>query len=216
MRTFDDEVYVESRGGIRIQQMAIDWYAKGTLWIGLSNGDVLKSTDSGKSWKTVLKINKEISKILMSQKDSRVMLISTFDNGVQRTTDGGEHWEKLEGSFTEFSGANRVYGITQTKDGGVMLAATQYGLLRSIDLGSSWEALDLLTSPGELTIRAAGIAPKDPNIIYYATPNTFYRTSDGGQTWQTQKFPSSRVPRVLLIDPDDASVLYVGVAAAVE
>ncbi len=216
MRTFDDEVYVESRGGIRIQQIALDWYAKETVWMGLSNGDVLKSTDGGKSWKTMLKINKEISEILMSQKDSRVMLISTFDSGVQRTTDGGDHWEKLEGVFTEFPNASRVYGITQTKDGSVMLAATQHGLLRSKDLGSSWESMNLLTSPGQLTIRAAGIAPKDPNVIYYATPSTFYRTSDGGQTWQTQKFPSSRVPRALLVDQDDASVLYVGVATATE
>jgi photosystem II stability/assembly factor-like uncharacterized protein len=213
MRTFDDEVYVESRGGIRIQQIVVDWYVKGTVWIGLSNGDVLKSTDKGKSWKTVLKINKEISEIFMNQKDSRVMLISTFDSGIQRTTDGGEHWEKLEGTFTEFPDTERVYAITQTKDGSVMIAATQYGLLRSKDLGSSWEAIDLLTSPGQLTIRAVGVAPKDPKIIYFVAPNTFYRTNDGGQTWQTQKFPSSRVPRVLLIDPDDASVLYVGVAA---
>ncbi len=216
LRTFDDEVYVESRGGIRIQQIALDWYVKGTVWMGLSNGDVLKSTDAGKSWKTMLKINKEITEIIMSNKDSRVMLISTSDSGVQRTTDGGEHWEKLEGVFSEFPNASRVYGITQMKDGSVMFATTQHGLLRSEDLGSSWESINLLTSPGQLTIRAAGIAPKDPNVIYYATPGTFYRTSDGGKTWQTQKFPSSRIPRAMLIDPDDASVLYVGVAAPVE
>lgn len=216
MRTFDDEVYVESRGGIRIQQVALDWYVKGTVWMGLSNGDVLKSTNGGKSWKTVLKINKEISEILMSNKDSRVMLISTFDSGVHRTIDGGEHWEKLEGAFATLANASRVYAITQTTDGSVLLATTQYGLLRSSDLGSSWESIKLLTSPGQLTIRAAGIAPKDPNILYYATPSTFYKTADGGQTWQTQKFPSSRVPRAMLIDPDDAGVLYVGVAAPVE
>lgn len=216
LRTFDDEVYVESRGGITIIQLMVDWYAKGTVWMGLSNGDVLKSTDYGKSWKTMLKVKEEISEIMLSNKDSRVILISTFKAGVQRSIDGGEHWEKLEGTFSELKEANSVYGLTQTKDGSVMLAATQYGLLRSEDTGSTWQAIDLLTSPGQLAIRAVGIAPKDPKVIYYVTPSTFYRTADGGKTWQTQKFPSTRIPRAMLIDPEDASVLYVGVAAPTE
>lgn len=216
MRTFDDEAYVESRGGIRVMRLALDWYTKGTIWMGLSNGDVLKSSDDGKSWKSVLKVNEEISEIFMSQKDSRVMLISTFGAGIQRTTDGGDHWEKLEGAFLELSNAQNVHDLTQTKDGSVMIAATEYGLLRSLDLGSSWEPLTLLTSPGQITIRAVGVAPKDPNVIFYATPGTFYRSADGGKTWQTQKFPSFRVPRALIVDQDDNSVLYVGVATATQ
>lgn len=216
MHTFNDEVYVESRGGINIVQVVLDWYTRGTVWVGLSNGDLLKSTDSGKSWRTVLKINKEISKILVSNKDSRVVLISTFDFGIQRTLDGGEHWEKLEGNLSDLTGADKVFNMTQTKDGGEIVIATQYGLLRSTDMGSNFEPMDLLTSPGQVQIRAVAVAPKDPHIIYYVTPGTFYRTRDGGTTWQTQKFPSSRVTRAIAVDPDDASVLYVGVAAPVK
>ena len=216
MRTFDDETYVETRAGIVVSQVAIDWYTQGVIWIGLSNGDILKSVDDGASWKTVLNMGGEISSILLSSKDSRQVIISSINKGMQRTIDAGDHWEKLDSQLKEFSGANQVFALTQTIDGGLILAATKYGLLRSTDDGASWDALSLLTSPGQVVIYTVAVAPKDPNTMYYATPGTFYRTSDGGQTWQTKKFPSTRIPRAILVDPQDASVLYVGVAAPAE
>lgn len=215
-RTFDDETYVETRAGVTIVQIAMDWYNKGTVWIGLNNGDVLRSADDGKSWKSLLKTGVEISEIMLNHKDSRQVIVSTYKNGMQRTTDGGEHWNQVDGSLTKLTGSSRVYALSQTSDGSVLVAATQYGLLRSKDFGATWEPLTLLTAPGQVTIRTAAVAPKDPNVIYYATQGTFYRTADGGATWQTQKFPSARVPRAFVIDPDDASVLYVGVAASIE
>ncbi len=216
MRTFDDETYVETRAEIFIVQIAVDWYTKGTVWIGLNNGDVLKSTDDGKSWKTVLKMGDTISEILLSNKDSRQVIVSGYKKGMQRSVDGGDQWEKVESQMKELTKASYVHALSQTKDGGTLIAATQYGLLRSTDFGLTWEPMSLLTSSGQVLIQAMAIAPKDPNIIYYVTPGTFYRTSDGGQTWQTQKFPSRREPRALLIDPDDASVLYVGVTTPKE
>lgn len=216
MHTFDDETYVETRAGISIVQVAIDWYNKGVIWIGLSNGDLLKSTDDGASWKTALKTGDEVSEILLSNKDSRQIIVSGLKKGMQRSIDSGENWEKLDSAFKGLSGATNVFTLSQTNDAGTVIAATKYGLLRSKDFGTTWEPISLLTSPGQVLIYAAAVAPKDPQVMYYATPGTFYRTADGGQTWQTQKFPSARIPRVLLVDPQDASVLYVGVMAPIE
>lgn len=215
-RSFEDESYVETRGGVTVAQIAVDWYNKGTVWIGLSNGDVLKSIDNGKSWRSVLKVGEEVSEIMLNNKDSRQVIVSSYTIGMQRTLDGGDEWRKVEGGLSSFSGSARVYDLSQTADGGVLMAATQYGLVRSKDFGSTWEALNLLTTPGQVTIRSVGVASDDPNTIYYATPGTFYRTNDAGQTWQTQKFPSARVPRAIVVDPDDAAVLYVGVAAEIK
>jgi len=212
LRSFSDETYVETRLGVEIVQIALDWYRRGTVFIGLSNGDVLKSTDAGKSWQTILKTGEDISEILLSNNDSRKILVTMYQGGIQRTTDGGDTWEEIEGNIDALSGADQVYALTQTTDSSVLLASTGYGLLRSNDFGLTWQPLQLLTAPGEVFIRAAGIAPADPNLIYYATPLAFYQTVDGGQTWRTKKFPSARVPRTLLIDPKDSQVLYIGVA----
>lgn len=210
MRSFDDEVYVETRSGVSIAKIAVDWYSKGVVFIGLSNGDVLKSNDFGKSWRTVLKTNKEVTEILLNNKDSRQVMVSSSGVGVQRTTDGGENWVKVA-MPSALKGVDSVFSMTQTLDSSAVLATAKYGLLRSYDFGSTWEAIKLLTSPGQVSIYAAGMGLSDPNTIYYATPSTFYKSSDGGQTWQTQKFPSKRIPSDLLVDPKDQAVLYVGV-----
>lgn len=216
LRTIDDETYVETRAGVSVVRLALDWYTQGTIWIGLSNGDVFKSTDAGKNWKSVLKLGKEVSQILVNNKDSRQVLISSSTLGFQRTSDGGDHWEKYAGDASKLNGAQLVDSLTQNSDSSIVLAATKYGILRSKDFGLNWEPLKLLTSPGQVLIRAVGISPKDANTIYYAVNSTFFHSSDGGQSWQTQKFPSARIPRTLIIDPKDPAVVYVGVAEAIE
>lgn len=215
-RTVDDEVYVETRANVTVVRVALDWYTKGTVWIGLSNGDVLKSIDFGKSWKPILKIGKEISQILISNKDSRQLIVSSYTLGFQKTTDAGESWEKYDGDASKLTGTQQVYSIVQNVDSSVALAATKYGILRSTDFGSTWQPLKLLTSPNQVQIRALGISQKDPNTIYYTANATFFTSNDGGESWQTQKFPSSRVPRTLVVDPKDQEVIYIGVAEAQE
>lgn len=216
MRSFDSEVYVDNRSGVSVVQVAVDWYNPRTLWIGLSNGDVLRSGDSGDTWTTVLKAGEEISGFLINNTDSRQVLVSTFSDGIWKTTDTGESWEEVDGGLSELKQSGKVYQIVQSQNSGVVIASSQYGLTRSTDFGATWEAIQLLTSPGQVAIRAVGIDIENPTTIYYAANATFYRTTDGGTTWDTEKFSSSRVPRVLLVDPEDSSVLYIGVATATE
>ena len=216
MRTFSSETYLETRDGVKVNRISIDWYNSNTIWIGLSNGDVLRSDDKGDTWQTVLKSGGEVSEILISNVDTRNVIVSTFNSGIRRTTDGGQNWEVVESNIEKLQRAKEVFTMTQNKNSSVVLAATTYGLLRSKDFGLNWEPLELLTSPGQLKIKALAIDPIDPKRIYFAANSIFYRSADAGVTWKTERFPSNRIPRVLVVDPKDSSVLYVGVAAPVE
>ncbi|MBI4435446.1 hypothetical protein HY630_02145 [Candidatus Uhrbacteria bacterium] len=216
MRSFDSEVYVDNRSGVSVVQVAVDWYNPRTLWVGLSNGDVLRSGDSGRTWTTVLKTGEEISGFLISNTNSRHVLVSTFTKGIYKTTDGGENWDEVDGGLRELKQSGKVYQMVQSEDSGVVIAASQYGLARSTDFGSTWEGISLLTSPGQVSIRALGINKEQPTTMYYAANSTFYKTTDGGATWDTERFPTSRVPRALLVDPRDPQVLYIGVATSIE
>lgn len=216
MRSFNSEVYVDNRSGVNVVQIEADWYNPRTIWIGLNNGDVLKSTDAGRTWTTMLKTGSEVSSFLINNEDSRQVLVSTFKEGIFRTENGGGDWEEVEGGLDEFKQSNRVYSMIQSDDSDVVVAASQYGLTRSTDFGQNWESIPLLTSAGQITIRAIGMDEKNPNKLYYAANATFYSSNDGGATWDTERFPSSRVPRAMIVDPDDSGVLYVGVAAPLE
>jgi photosystem II stability/assembly factor-like uncharacterized protein len=212
MRTFDSETYVDSRPGVSVVQVAADWYDEGIIWIGLSNGDVLRSQDGGRTWRTVFKASDEISKIILHNKDSRNVLISTFENGIYKTQNGGEDWDEIDGGLDDLKGADNVYDMMQDKGSEVVIAATKYGLLRSRDFGTTWKPINLVTSPGQVIIRAIGMDTDDADTLYYAVGGTFYSSRDSGETWSTKRLPSARSPRAMLVDPNNPAVVYVGVA----
>lgn len=211
MRSFDSETYVDNRGET-ITRVAVDWYDNDNVWIGMSNGDVLKSEDAGNTWRTVLKTSQSITAFLMSNTDSRQVMVATDRKGIWKTTDGGGNWTSLEEGLDEYNDGDNVYALVQSADSGVVIAATEYGLLRSQDFGESWEAVELVTSPGQVEIRAVAVNEKNPDLIYYAANATYYYSQDGGSTWLTERLATTRTPTVLLVDPEDSAVLYVAVA----
>lgn len=216
MRTFDSETYIENRTGVNVIQAAIDWYDNTIIWVGLSNGDVLYSDDSGNSWKTVLTTRGEISGFLINNNDSRKVLVSTYNNGIYKTEDGGQNWKKVGGNLDKFDGADRVFSMIQTDNSNVVVTANAYGLLRSMDFGSSWEPISLVTSPKQVVIRAIGMDPNNSANLFYATNGTFYSSNDSGSTWKTERLATSRVPRAMLVDPENPATIYIGVATSTE
>ncbi|MEK7452453.1 MAG: YCF48-related protein [Patescibacteria group bacterium] len=215
MRSFSSDTYVESRPKVEISFVALDWFNPETVWLALSNGDLQKSMDGGKTWSTSLNVKDVMTKILISQVDSRVMLIGTQKTGIQKTVDGGETWQKI----TDTSRESLLVGVNdliQTKSSDTIFAATKYGLVRSTDFGDTWSPIKLVTAPGQVAIRAIGVDWFNPSKIFYATTATFYQSSDAGVTWKTGKLPSARVPRAMLVDPKLSSVIYLGAASEVK
>jgi photosystem II stability/assembly factor-like uncharacterized protein len=213
LRTVDDQAYVETRANVNVSAVAVDWFNTNVVWIGLDNGDVLKSADGAKTWRVADATKAPVSVIRVSNADSRVVLVGTSRAGFFRTTDGGGTWNSDPNSLKNFRNATKVLSLSQDKAGDVLIAATGYGLLRSTDFGATWEGLTLLTAPGQVTIQAVAVEPGNANHVAYATPGTFYRTTDGGKTWNTGILPSARIPTVMRIDPQNPSLIYVGVSA---
>ncbi|MBI4599054.1 hypothetical protein HY734_02555 [Candidatus Uhrbacteria bacterium] len=202
--------YYETRANVSVRRVTVDWYDSNVVYLGLSNGDVLKSTDQAQSWTKVLTTKEEINQIFVSNADSRILLVGS-SQGLYRSTDGGATWTSEEGALKAFRDANDVFSLVQNASGDTILMATQYGLLRSTDIGQTWQTLKLVTSPGQVVVRALAIHPSDPKTIYYATSSALYASLDGGETWQTYKLPSSRAAAFLRIDPVKPEVLYLGV-----
>ncbi len=208
-RSFES-VYEETRSTVSPRRVAVDWYTPDTIYLGLSNGDVMKSADRGETWPKVLSAVDEVVEIVVSNTDSRIVFVATED-GLYKTADAGVSWVKQEEALKEFKDASTIFALVQDAAGETLLLATKYGLLRSTDAGETWDAIALLTSPGQVTIRALAIDPENADTIYYATSSTFYKSVDGGANWDTAKLPSTRSATVLLVDPEETSTMYLGV-----
>ncbi len=214
LRSFNQDVYVETRANVRITDVAVDWYNPSIVWLGESNGDLHKSEDGGRTWRRVFDNRSAVSTILVHAGDSRRVLVGTEGNGFFRTDDAGQTWTQIRDQLRNMRGSDTVRALAQDNGARVAIAATSYGLLRSVDFGETWEPLQLLTAPGQVDIRAVAVGPERVEDIAYAVTGTFYRTTDGGQNWTTDRLPSTRVPSHLLNDPTAPNAYFLGVAAA--
>lgn len=205
-----ESVYDEARSKIYLTEITADWYNDGVLYLGLSNGDVMKSSNGGSGWTKVATLKKEITSIAISNQDSRVVLVGT-EKELWKSSDAGVTWVEKTDSLKDYESADEIYSIVQDVVGSTWLLSSKYGILRSTDAGETWSNLNLLTSPGQIEIKALVVDPKDANKIYYSTASTFYSTTDGGANWDTLKFNDDgwAVSR-LLIDPEETAIIYLG------
>ncbi len=204
-------IYFEARSDVSLTQIVPDWFNTRVVYAGTSEGDVLKSADGGANWASVVRLDDYVVKIHIDPFDSRIVYVGLKDKGIWKSTDAGANWTDLSEGFKEFKrgrGLAGMVGDAVTRD--TLIVANKYGLLRTTDGGLSWQALNLPTPPESVTIHSLAVNPKNGNEIYYGTTSTFYRSSNGGANWTTKKLPTSRAATALLVDSQDAKVLYLG------
>ncbi len=207
-----DEVYYDNDLTTKINYIVIDHYNSANVYIGTSRGEVIKSSDRGISWQTIGRFDSGVKKIIINPKDSRLLLAATFKKGLFRSTDSGGSWVNLEEKLENFKDSRNFRDLAISEaDSGVIILASNYGLLKSNDNGDTWSKIELITPEKKATINAVAISPKNSQEIYYVTNTTFYKSLDGGQNWTTKKLPTTRAGWNLLINPEDPNILYLAV-----
>ncbi|HLN80648.1 MAG TPA: glycosyl hydrolase, partial [Thermoanaerobaculia bacterium] len=196
--------------------------ALGHVWGPNSERGIYRSRDAGKSWEKVLFVSDRTgaSDLVMDPTNPRILYAGFWqvyrkpwalvsggpEGGIWKTTDGGDTWKKLSeglpdgivgkvGVAVSPARPDRVWALVESKDKG--------GVYRSDDGGEKWTRVN---SENKLRQRAWYYTriyadPKNPDGVY-ALNTGFYRSNDGGKT-----FNSIRVPHGdnhdLWIDPDD-------------
>ena len=206
-------VYVDARADRKTSYVLVDHFNTNIIWLANGSGDLYKSADGGASWALVKNFNNNpIIKMVASPSDSRRLYVATKSAGVWRSDDAGSNWKDLSRAYTQFPAAGEFGDIALgVSDTNIVVLATKFGLIRSMDGGDAWDKIDLLTPAGTTQIYSLAIDPKDPNSIYYGTSTTFYRTANGGTNWVPKKLPTSRTATAMMVDRTNSAVLYMGV-----
>lgn len=209
-----DKVYYTGDDSRSVTAVTLDLKAPKTLWVGLSTGEILKSPDAGKSWSKKTTLKSRVAKILLSGFDSKVIYAASLENGISKSTDAGETWQKLDYAFANL-GTNEIYYyrglIEDGKKAGTLYYASAVGLFKTTTGGQEWTAMNLLTPSDQANIYSIAVDPNNSNNLYYGTTTSFYRSKDGGNSWIAKKMPTTLAASVLKVHPKISGVLYMGV-----
>lgn len=180
---------------------------QGALYSKSTERGVFKSSDGGRSWTKVLYADDKTGcvELSMDMNNPLILYAAMWEHGrlpwkvisggpgsgLHKSTDGGEHWEKIqEGLPKELgkmavavcrSNSERVYALIES-DSEKELG----GLFVSLNAGKNWKRV---TNDHRLIQRAwyyieLFTDPLDENTIYVLSAPAL-RSIDGGKTWET-------------------------------
>jgi photosystem II stability/assembly factor-like uncharacterized protein len=200
---------------------SIDGYAKDgkTLYVGTAGGGVWKSTNAGASFKPIFdKYCLSIGAIAIDQKDMKTVYVGTgesnmrnsvsYGDGLYKTTDGGDNWEKIGLDSTEH--ISKIL-IDPSDDKTIYVAAPgplwcdskARGLYKSRDGGQTWDKVlyinektgcaDVVMNPNnpDELIATTWEFRRFPYAFNSGGPGSaMWKSTDGGNHWR--KIPNKQ------------------------
>ena len=207
-----DIMYIETRPNVRMSDLAIDGFDPQKVYLGLSQGDVMRSVNGGTSWSLLYQAKSAVLRIIVHPKDTRIITVMTQNDGLFRTTNLGADWESLLPFMGNYSDTARGHAlITNPQNPQHLLYIAYGGLLATDDGGKVWKPIQLLGSPSATPVTAFALAPQKPQHLFYTTATTLYRSRDNGKTWTTLLLPTTKRPSVLLAHPKNPAMLFMGI-----
>jgi photosystem II stability/assembly factor-like uncharacterized protein len=187
------------------QYRGLDAVDKRTAWVGGSDGEVLRTTDGGRTWKdvsppdTVGLLFRDVE--AESARRASVLAIGEGEaSRIYRTTDGGRHWDLVfvnddPAAFYDcmdfFDGGRRGLALSDPVGG-------KFRILGTFDSGRSWHVLPTRGMPeavdGEFAFAASGTClvthgDRDAWIGSGGGAARVFHSRDGGFTWTVKDAP---------------------------
>ena len=183
--------------------------AQGNPFVPNEERGVFRTNDGGKTWKKIFYVSDSAGAAALEmepgnpnvlyacmwhgQRKPWTIISGALEGGIYKSTDGGDHWDKLQGGLPNqlFGPSNvaisaakphEVYALIEAKPGS--------GLYKSEDAGATWA---LVNSSGRLTTRpfyysTLGVDPNNSDIVWIGDEGWF-KSSDGGKTFKTSPVP---------------------------
>jgi photosystem II stability/assembly factor-like uncharacterized protein len=194
-------------GLVHVESLAIDPRTTNTIYAGTWYLPY-KSSDGGKTWKTIKNGIIDDSDIFAIDIDPRDPnhIIASACSGIYETRSAGGSWKKVQGIPSQ---SRRTRAILQHPSiAGLVFAGTTEGFWRSERGGDadSW----MVTTSRQLEINSIAVHPSRPQTIYIGTNNYGVMVSyDGGKNFApTNAGYSGRFANVIVSDREMPNRVY--------
>ena len=171
-----------------------------TLFIGIlfTNG-----YSDENSWSTNGPYGSSVKTIAIHPFDNQIIYIGTVENGIYKTTNGGESWNHLDNG--NIFSCMRVIAIHPFTPDTIYIAST-VGMFKSSDAGNSWM---FLTPPhAQNEIRALIIHPVENNLLFAGGWDQWMSTNSGHWWFALNDIPQNAGIEALAVNPSNPDIIY--------
>jgi hypothetical protein len=195
-----------------VKSLIVDPHVSATLYASTFDA-ILKSTDSGATWRVVLPALSG-SLVIDPARSGILYVLSSFN--LYRSTDAGASWQRTLFSVSVVSGLAIDLAMPDTIYLSADVIPTPGGspsqfsevlsgfMFKSTDGGTTWATLDL--GPGVSSVRCVAVDPVTSSNIY-AGAGSVLKSTNSGASW-FRPGGSSVFPARLLVDPIDNATIY--------
>lgn len=200
-----------------LQSITVDPKNPSVLY-GATATTLLRSTNSGSSWKNLPALPgvTALLSVTVDPTNDSILYLGTSPVGILKSTDAGATWTAMNNGVPQDSNeGSSPYGYATSvkslnvyqiwidpKSPSVLFAATNSGVVRSANGGSSWTVV-LPFFAGSLVFD-----PFVAGTIYATQEGNLSKSSDEGQTWTTVASLPGQLVTELLADPFHKGFLY--------
>lgn len=198
----------------------------GAVYVGTDIGGIYYSSNQGESWTPMnngIKSYDITTPVIIDPHDKKILYVGTR-GGFYKSTNGGtiwsSAWKGIGSPQAEFLSAcvgsivlnpkdTRIlylgFGYRPSTEGGRVVRKVNWNgaVYRSKDKGETWKIHSSLSKGSK--IRHIAIASKNTDIIYVATNEGLFKSTDAGKTWDTIL---GDAVRYIAVNPHDSNIIY--------
>ena len=187
----------------RITSLAVDPVNTDHIIVGANTGGVWKTMDRGLTW-TVLTDNLSnlyVYSLAMDPTNSSTYFWGTSSGTIFKSLDSGATWSFL--ADTGNGNVNKIL-IDPTNTNKMYCSVEGGGIYKSINGGVNWSIINASATNGY----DVEFKPGNTNTIY-ASGNQFFKSTDGGTTFESASIPFSSGPKMIGVSANDPAMVYV-------